>query len=73
MGLLDKAKSAAGQATAKAKESVDDVQTKRELSQTYAELGKAAFALIESGEVTSPQLEPIAVRIRALNEKTEVS
>ena len=33
MGLLDKAKAAAEQAAAKAKEGVEDVQTKRELSQ----------------------------------------
>ena len=39
MGFLDKAKAAAEQAATKAKEGVDDVQTKRELSQTYNELG----------------------------------
>ncbi len=47
MGFLDKAKQAAEQATAKAKEGVEDVQVKRELSQTYNELGKVAFELVE--------------------------
>ncbi len=69
MGLLDKAKAAAEQAAARAKEGVDDVQTKRELSQSYNELGKATFELIEAGEVTEPRLEAAAAKIRELNEK----
>ena len=56
MGLLDKAKAAAEQAAAKAKEGVEDVQTKRELSQAYNELGKATYELVGSGEVSNPAL-----------------
>src|SRR6266511_1858404 len=67
MGFLDKAKQAAEQATAKAKEGVEDVQVKRELSQTYNELGKVAFELVESNEITHPQLEALAEKIRGLN------
>ena len=40
MGFLDKAKAAAEQAASKAKEGVQDVQTKRELAQAYGELGQ---------------------------------
>jgi hypothetical protein len=69
MGFLDKAKAAAEQAAAKAKEGVDDVQTKRELGQAYGQLGKTAFELIEAGELSHPQLAETADRIRALNEK----
>ena len=69
MGFLDKAKAAAEQAAAKAKEGVDDVQTKRELGQAYGELGKAAFALVENGEISNPTLDPIAEKSRGLNEK----
>ena len=47
MGFLDKAKAAAEQAAAKAKEGVEDVQAKRELSQAYNELGKAAFVFLQ--------------------------
>ena len=57
MGFLDKAKAAAEQAAAKAKEGVEDVQTKRELGQAYGDLGKTAFELIESGEHRHPSLE----------------
>ena len=69
MGFLDKAKAAAEQATAKAKEGVDDVQAKRELSQAYGDLGKTAYDLIESGDITDQRLATIADRIRALRER----
>ena len=65
MGLLDKAKAAAEQAAAKAKEGVEDVQAKRELSQAYGDLGKTAFELIESGDVSHPGLQAAADRVRA--------
>jgi hypothetical protein len=71
MGFLDKAKAAAEQAAAKAKEGVQDVQTKRELGQAYDELGKATFELVESGEVANPTLTAIADRIRELQARLE--
>ena len=69
MGFLDKAKAAAEQAATKAKEGVQDVQTKRELSQAYGELGKTAFELLESGAISHPSLEGTAAKIRELNAK----
>jgi hypothetical protein len=67
MGFLDKAKAAAEQAASKAKETAGDLQTKRELGQAYDELGRATFALIDAGEVSSTTLDPLAERIRSLN------
>ena len=69
MGLLDKAKQAAEQAAAKAKEGVEDVQLKRELSQAYNELGKIAFELLEGNDIAHPKLEATAEKIRSLNER----
>ncbi len=69
MGLLDKAKAAAEQAAAKAKEGVEEVQTKRELGQAYNELGKATFELIEGGEVSHPRLQELAQKVRTLEER----
>ena len=69
MGLLDKARAAAEQAAAKAKEGVDDVQAKRELSQAYNDIGKIAFELIESGDIVHSRLEAAAAKIRTLNER----
>ena len=66
MGLLDKAKAAAEQAAAKAKEGVEDVQTKRDLSQTYLELGKVTYRLVESGELSNPELTTLVEKIRTL-------
>jgi outer membrane murein-binding lipoprotein Lpp len=68
-GFLNKAKAAAEQAAAKAKEGVEDVQQKRELSQAYGELGKTTFELIESGEISHPRFEATAAQIRDLNAK----
>ncbi len=69
MGFLDKAKQAAEQAATKAKEGVEDVQQKRELSQAYGELGKTAFELVDAGEVSHPRLEATVAKIRDLNAK----
>jgi hypothetical protein len=61
----------AEQATTKAKEGVEDVQTKRGLGQAYTELGKAAFDLIESGELSHPGLEDAAAKVRELRAKAD--
>jgi hypothetical protein len=71
MGLLDKAKAAAEQAAAKAKEGVEEVQTKRELSQAYSDLGKSAFELVENGEISDPRLDAGVEKIKALKTKLE--
>ena len=64
MGFLDKAKQAAEQAATKAREGVEDVQAKRELSQAYGELGKTTFELIESGGLSDPRLDEATGRVR---------
>ena len=56
MGVLDKVKAAAGRATTKAQEGVATVQTKRELTQAYGELGQTTYELVQSGELTHPRL-----------------
>jgi hypothetical protein len=69
VSFFNKAKQAAEQAAAKVQEGVEDVQQKRELSQAYGELGKTAFGLIESGELSHAGLEAGAAKIRELNAK----
>ena len=66
MGLLDKAKAAAEQAAAKAKETTQDLQAKKDLFQAYNELGKATFELADAGELSHPQLDEHVERIRSL-------
>ena len=71
MGLLEQVKAAAEQAAIRAKEAAGELQTRRELGHAYGELGRSAFELIESGEVSSPALEPLAERIRGLKAQLE--
>ena len=68
MGFLDKAKAAAEQATAMAKEGAQDLQTKRDLSGAYGDLGKLTYELADKGELTHPQLDELVGRIRTLRE-----
>jgi hypothetical protein len=72
MGLLDRAKTVAEQATTKAKEGLEEVQTRRELSQAYGELGKVTFELMESGELSHARLTSGVEQIRALKAELEV-
>ncbi len=67
MGLLDKVKAQAEQTAAKAREGVEDVQAKRELSQAYTDLGKVAFGLVQSGEISHAELASPVERIEQLN------
>ena len=66
MGFLDKAKAAAEQAATRAKEGVEEVQTKRGLSKAYEDLGQTTFELIESGELSHPRLTAQVDEVRAL-------
>lgn len=69
MGLVDKAKAVAEEATSRVKEGVDDVQTKRSLSQAYDQLGQTTYELIEKGELTHAGLTAQAEEIRVLRER----
>ena len=71
MGLLDRAKTVAEQATMKAKEGIDDVQTRRELGQAYDDLGKTAYELTIAGVITHPRLAAGAERITTLTAQLE--
>src|ERR671939_521460 len=71
MGFLDKAKAAAEQAATKAKEGVQDVQTKRELGQAYGELGQKTYELVTSGGLARPELTPLVEKITALKAQDE--
>jgi hypothetical protein len=69
MGFLDKAKAAAEQAANRANETVSDVQTKRELTKAYGELGEKAYTLADSGAISHPELQAEVSRIRELQAK----
>jgi len=66
MGFLDKAMAAAEQAATRARETADELQTKRALGQAYGDLGRAAFALVDSGELSNATLDQHVEKIRSL-------
>jgi hypothetical protein len=66
VGFLDKAKAAAEQAATKAKEGVEDVQAKRNLSHAYEELGRTAYDLLQSGQIAHQRLTAPADEISKL-------
>ena len=69
MKIMDKAKAAAEQAVAKTKEGVEEVQTKRDLSSAYGELGTKTFELVEAGRLDEPELAELVEKIRGLKAK----
>jgi hypothetical protein len=76
MGFLDKAKqaaeqakTAASQAADRANDAVEDVQTKRELTKAYGDLGEVAFRLADAGTISHPELEQHVARVRELQAK----
>jgi hypothetical protein len=66
MSFFDRAKQVAGQAAVRAKEELDVIQTRLELDKAYRQLGKTVFGLVDTGELTQPQLTETVERIRAL-------
>jgi hypothetical protein len=62
---------AAAQAADKANDAVGDVQTKRELTKAYGDLGETAFRLADSGAISHPELEAQVTRIRELKAKLD--
>ncbi len=73
MSLLDRAKEVAGQAATRAKEEFEEAQTRRELSQAYAELGKVAYELVNAGEITHARLDSPVARIKTLQDELQPS
>jgi hypothetical protein len=72
MGFVDRAKAAAGTASTKAREGVEDMKTKRELGETYDSLAKLTFDLVESGEISNEKLTPLVEKIKTLKAALEV-
>jgi hypothetical protein len=70
MGFMDKVKatvkSGAEQAATKAQEEYERMQTRRELSQAYEDLGVKAFELADRGELSHGELTGDVERVKAL-------
>ncbi|MGH2852311.1 MAG: hypothetical protein ACRDLP_17075 [Solirubrobacteraceae bacterium] len=66
MGLLDRVKAGAEQAASQAQRQAQIVQTKRELSQSYNDLGKTVYGLVERGEVSHGDLSAGVEHVKEL-------
>ncbi len=71
--FLDRLKDATAVAATKAREGIEELQTKTELSRTYGELGRKAAELVESGAVSHPELKPLVDKIASLKAELEAA
>jgi hypothetical protein len=67
MAFFEKARSLADQATARAKESVEEAKLMLELRRAYDDLGKTTFELVDGGDLENARLQPLVDRIRSLD------
>jgi hypothetical protein len=65
------AKDLAGKTATRAKQEARELQLKRDLSDAYDDLGRAAFELWEAGDITSPLLESRAGRVKNLRDQLD--
>ena len=67
MGIVDRVKKNLADTVELAKDGLDEVKEirdRREVTHLYGDLGKAAFELLEKGEISHPELETEAKLIR---------
>jgi hypothetical protein len=62
------AKELAGDAAARAKQEAKELQLKRELGEAYDDLGRSAYELWQSGEISHTSLESRSRRIQTLRD-----
>ena len=73
MGFMDKLKAGAeevkvgaGEATARARDTVQEAQLRRDLAQAYTELGRTTYTLVDEGSLQDERLDREVQRIRDL-------
>ncbi len=71
--FLDRLKEATGVVATKAREGIEELQTKTELSRTYSELGRKTAELVESGAVNHPELTALVEKIKSLKAELEAA
>ena len=69
--LFNRLKEATANVTQMTREQVGSLQAKKELWQTYADLGRKTAELVESGAVSHPELSPLVERVNELKAQLE--
>ena len=62
----EEVKTGAGEATARARETVHDAQVSRDLQNAYTELGRTTYTLVDTGSLKDERLDHAVARIREL-------
>lgn len=65
-GFFDQLKDATQVVVDKTRDSVEDLQQRRELDSTYEDLGRKTAELVASGAVSHPDLTPLVEKAREL-------
>jgi|SRR5581483_11738323 len=71
--FFDRLKDATNVAATKAREGIEELQTKTELSRTYGELGRKTADLVESGAVSHPELKALVDKVASLKAELEAA
>ena len=62
----EEVKTGAGEATARARETMHDAQVRHELQNAYTELGRTTYTLVDEGSLKDERLDHAVARIREL-------
>jgi hypothetical protein len=71
--FFDRVKDATGVVATKAKEGIEELQTKTELSRAYGDLGRKTAELVEKGALTHPDLTADVEKIKSLKAELEAA
>jgi hypothetical protein len=71
--FMDRLKDATAVVATRAREGVEELQTRHELSQAYGELGRTTARLVESGAVSHPELAAQVEKIRELKAQLDAA
>jgi ATP-dependent DNA ligase len=69
--FFDRLKDATNVVATRAREGIEDLQTRQELSRAYSDLGRTTVELVEKGEVSHPELAAAAEKIKSLKAELE--
>ena len=71
--FFERLKDATNVVATKAREGIEDLQTRQELSRAYSDLGRTVVELVEKGEVTHPELTAAVEKIKSLKAELEAA
>jgi hypothetical protein len=71
--FFDRLKDATNVVATRAREGIEDLQTRQALSRAYSDLGRTTVELVDKGELTHPQLTAAFEEIKQLKAELEAA